>query len=395
MSFVSPRRERDPLMPGQWLGILGGGQLGRMFCHAAQSLGYRVAVLDPDPHSPAGAVAERHLCRDYLDQAALAELAQLCPSVSTEFENVPAAAFSFLAERTRVSPSAKCISIAQDRIVEKRFIADTGLSPAPHAVIRAASDLAAIDPRLFPAILKAARLGYDGKGQLPVADAEQARQAFDRLGACDSVLERRLPLAAEISVIIARGFDGVSVSWPVFENLHRAGILALTNAPARVDPAIAANALAAAKRLADAMDYVGVLCVEFFVLTDASLIVNEMAPRPHNSGHLTIDASLCSQFEQQARVMAGLPLGDVDLLRPAAMINLLGDLWFDGTQPREPDWIGALSDPRAKLHLYGKREPRHGRKMGHLTLLADTVDEARQRALRIAARLGITGLPDA
>ncbi len=390
MSEPHRRLPVPPLAPGSWLGLLGGGQLGRMFCMAAQSMGYKVCVLDPGEDSPAGSVADRHLRADYLDRDALATLGQLCRATTTEFENVPARALEFLAGHGVVSPAASSVAIAQDRIAEKRFVRDCGVAVAPYAEITEAGQLASLDATLLPGILKVARLGYDGKGQARVDDPASALAAFESFGRVPCVLEQRLELALEVSVIVARGFDGAMVSYPVAENLHRGGILAQSTVPARIDPALAAKARAATEAIAARLDYVGVLCVEFFVLADGRLLVNEMAPRPHNSGHYTIDACVTSQFEQQARVLAGLPLGSVQQHQPAVMLNLLGDCWFEpgATQPREPDWRHVLDHPRAKLHLYGKREPRPGRKMGHVTVLADTRDEALEVAGVIAARLG-------
>jgi len=375
--------------PGEWLGLLGGGQLGRMFTMAAQRLGYRVCVLDPDEASPAAAVADDHLCADYLDAAALEALARRCRAVTTEFENVAAAALARLAEHCTVRPAAASVEVAQNRVHEKRFLTNLGIAVAPHAVIASAHDLERADASLFPGILKTARLGYDGKGQAPVADAGEAAQAWERLGRAHCVLERQLPLAREISVIVCRSHDGRSSAYPVSENEHRGGILAVTLVPARIAPARAVEAQAIARRIAEALDYVGVLCVEFFVLTDGSLAVNELAPRPHNSGHWTLDASRTSQFEQQARILAGLPLGATDLYAPAVMLNLLGELWLRAGEVREPPWVELLADPNAKLHLYGKRIARPGRKMGHLTLVATTLAEAVAAANRAAALLGI------
>ena len=377
--------------PGSWLGLLGGGQLGRMFCMAAQSLGYKVCVLDPGSDSPAGAVADDHIAADYLDREGLAELARRCRAATTEFENVPAAALSYLADHCSVSPDAASVAIAQDRIAEKRFVASCGIAVAPHAVIERAVDLDGIDSRLLPGILKSARLGYDGKGQERVATLDEARAAWQRMGGVPCVLEQRLPLQQEVSVVVCRGRAGATATFPVSENEHRGGILAVSVVPARVDGALARSARAAAVTLAERMDYVGVLCVEFFVLASDQLLVNEIAPRPHNSGHYTIDACVTSQFEQQARVMAGLPLGDTTQALPAVMLNILGDVWFDGDVEREPDWAGVAAVPGAKLHLYGKSEARRGRKMGHVTCIASTLDEALARANRVAAVLGIQG----
>jgi 5-(carboxyamino)imidazole ribonucleotide synthase len=378
-----------PIAPGNWLGLLGGGQLGRMFCMAAQSLGYRVCVLDPGRDSPAGAVADDHLCAGYLDEAALAELARRCRAATTEFENVPAAALVYLAQHCAVSPEAASVAIAQDRISEKRFLAASGVEVAPHAVITAAADFDRLDARLLPGILKSARLGYDGKGQARVATIAEARAAWQSMGAVPCVLEQKLALQLEVSVVVARARSGAVTTFPVAENEHRSGILAVSVVPARIDEALARRARAAAVAVAGAMDYVGVLCVEFFVLDDGRLLANEIAPRPHNSGHYTIDACVSSQFDEQARVLAGQPLGDTSLLAPAVMLNILGDVWFDGERPREPDWAGVLAVPGARLHLYGKSEARRGRKMGHVTCIAATLPEALARARQVAGVLGI------
>jgi 5-(carboxyamino)imidazole ribonucleotide synthase len=384
------RRPDPPLPSGAWLGLLGGGQLGRMACFAAQALGYRVCVLDPAADSPAGSVADRHLQADYLDPAALEALAHTCLAATTEFENVPAQALERLARDIVVAPCASAVAIAQDRLTEKAFVRGAGIEVAPHAAIRDEADLLTAPGALFPGILKAARLGYDGKGQVRVATRDEALAAWRALGGVACVLEQRLPLALEVSVIVARGFDGRASAWPVQENAHRGGILAVSTVPARIDVALAARATDATLAIAAALDYVGVLCVEFFVLGDGRLIVNELAPRPHNSGHYTIDACVTSQFEQQVRVLAGLPLGGVRQHSPAVMVNLLGDLWWrDGRGPLEPDWDLVLRHPQAKLHRYGKQAARPGRKMGHVTVLGETAAEAIGTAATIARALGI------
>jgi 5-(carboxyamino)imidazole ribonucleotide synthase len=381
------------IAPGSWLGVLGGGQLGRMFCHAAQSLGYRVCVLDPVPGGPAGSVADAQLVAAYDDAGALAGLAQRCAAVTTEFENVPAASLEALARSCPVRPGAAAVSIAQDRLREKAFIRSCGIEVAPHAPIAAAADLEGLDARLFPALLKTARLGYDGKGQAAVAGAGELAAAWRALGSVACVLEQRLPLRRELSVIVARGADGAAAAYPVCENLHRGGILAFTLLPARIAPAQSEKARALALRLAERLDYVGVLCVEMFELDDGRLLVNELAPRPHNSGHATIEACTCSQFEQQARALAGLPLGQIRLLAPAVMINLLGDLWFaPGGERRDPPFERVLAVPGACLHLYGKDEPRLGRKMGHVTVLGEDPAGALARAAVVAGMLGLEAL---
>ena len=371
-----------PVAPGAWLGLLGGGQLGRMFTMAAQSMGYRVVVVDPGDHSPAGSVADDHLRADYLDDKALDELARRSAAVTTEFENVPAEALRRLARHCVVSPAADSVAVAQDRIREKRFLAGVGLATAPFAVVESEADADAVDVRMLPGILKRARFGYDGKGQVQVATLDEVRAAFWALGAEPCVLERRLDLGLEVSCVVARGFDGEVRSFPVAENAHSHGILDVSIVPARVSPELAHRARDATVRVAEALDYRGVLCVEYFIVAGA-LVANEIAPRPHNSGHYTIDGCITSQFEQQARVMCGLPLGDTVAHCPSVMVNLLGDLWGQG----EPDWTHVLTHPRAKLHLYGKDTARVGRKMGHYTVLDDDRDRAVATARAIRAKL--------
>jgi 5-(carboxyamino)imidazole ribonucleotide synthase len=372
------------IAPGATLGVLGGGQLGRMFAMAAHRMGYRVVVLDPDPHAVAGAVADRHLCAPMDDEAALDELARSCEAVTVETENVPTAALARLAQRVVVGPSAHCVAIAQDRFREKRFVAGLGLATAPYAEVSTAADLAPERiESLLPGILKTSRSGYDGKGQARVNTAAETLAAFERFGGVPAVLEAQVALALELSVVLARGADGSIAHWPVAENRHEAGILDVSIMPARIAPKLAARAVDAARAIAHALEYRGVLCVEFFVRVDGALLVNEIAPRPHNSGHATIDASRTSQFEQQVRALAGLPLGDTALTTPIAMQNLLGDLWSNGA----PRWEAILAQPGAALHLYGKREARPGRKMGHFTCVAPTVDEALEVALRLRRAL--------
>jgi len=377
------------IYPGEWLGVLGGGQLGRMFCMAAQSLGYRVCVLDPAADSPAGAVADRQIRADYADAGALAQLAGLCKAVTTEFENVPADSLEQLARDCAVSPRAEAAAIAQDRRREKRFAQDCGLSVAPHQVIAEAADLARVEASLLPGVLKSARLGYDGKGQVRVDQPAGVRQAWERLGEVPCVLEKWLPIASEVSVIVCRGRDGRSGTFPVAENQHRGGILAATIAPARIDAALQRGARAAATTMAERLDYVGVLCVEFFVLPGLQLVFNEIAPRPHNSGHYTIDACVTSQFDQQARILAELPLGQTRQLAPAVMLNLLGDLWFDQDRLRLPRLDAVAAIAGACPHLYGKLEARPGRKMGHVTVVAPSLSEALARAGQACAILGL------
>jgi 5-(carboxyamino)imidazole ribonucleotide synthase len=380
--------------PGAWLGLLGGGQLGRMFCMAAQSLGYRVAVLDPGEHGPAGSVADRHVRADYLDPQGLADLAAIASAATTEFENVPAEALVFLARTARVSPTAQSVAIAQDRIREKAFLSGNGFRVAPYAVLMGREGARSVDAALLPGIVKSARLGYDGKGQTRVTSGDEVAAAWAALGGVPCVVERLVPLACEVSVVVARTEQGETATWPVAENRHRDGILDVSIIPARVPDALAAEARAIATAVAEKLDYRGVLCVEMFVTAAGDLVVNEIAPRPHNSGHYSIDACVTSQFEQQARVLAGLPLGDTRQHEPAVMVNLLGDIWFADAHAgavREPDWTRVLRHPSAKLHLYGKAQPRRGRKMGHVTCLAPTLAAALATARAIKRDLAIPG----
>ena len=373
--------------PGATLGVMGGGQLARMFAHAAQRMGYATAVLDADATSPAGLIAHHHIRADYLDPQGLAQLADCSAAVTTEFENVPAGALATLAERRPVSPGAAAVAICQDRAAEKAHFIRSGVPCAPHAVIGTSDELAAIDATLLPGILKTARLGYDGKGQVRVTTREQLAAAWAELGSVVCVLEKMLPLAHEISVIVARGADGDVVTLPVQQNLHRDGILAVTTVPAADVPAeVRDRALASAREVASTLDYVGVLCVEFFVLADGSLVANEMAPRPHNSGHYSVDACDVSQFDLQVRAMTAAPLVAPRQHSPCVMLNLLGDLWPDGGAP---DWAHVLALPGVHLHLYGKAEARPGRKMGHLTVTAETAEQALRVALSVADCLGL------
>ena len=374
------------------LGVMGGGQLGRMFVHAAQAMGYLTAVLDPDPVSPAGRASDFHVETAYLDEQGLAQLMQRCAAITTEFENVPSRALVTLGAYRPVAPGAQAVATCQDRAAEKRQFTLCGMPCAPYAVIETADDLARVAPALLPGILKTAQLGYDGKGQASVGTAAGLEAAWRSLGGVRCVLEQRLPLALEFSVIVARAADGQTVHLPPQQNLHRDGILALTQVPA---PNLAADtarqAVALAERLAESMEYVGVLCVEFFVLADGGLVANEMAPRPHNSGHYSIDACDVSQFELQVRTLAGLPLVAPRQHSAALMLNLLGDLWFpaDGLAEITPDWAGVLSLPGVHLHLYGKSGARRGRKMGHITVTAADAIAAATVAREVAARLGL------
>jgi 5-(carboxyamino)imidazole ribonucleotide synthase len=369
------------------LGVMGGGQLGRMFVHAAQRMGFFTAVLDPDPVSPAGRVSHHHIQTAYTDPEGLARLAAVSFAITTEFENVPAQALNQLATSRPVAPSGSAVAIAQDRAAEKAHFVQCGVPCAPYAVIETAAQLAAVDANLLPGILKTARMGYDGKGQVRVKTAAELAAAWADLKQVPCVLEKMLPLALECSVIVARGADGTCVNLPVQRNLHRDGILAVTEVyEGNLPPALVARAVAAAKSIANGVQYVGVLCVEFFVLEDGSLVVNEMAPRPHNSGHYSMDACDVSQFELQVRTLAGLPLTQPRQHSPSIMLNLLGDIWPEGGVP---NWAAVLALPGTHLHLYGKLKASKGRKMGHLNVTGASIAQVRATALEAARLLGI------
>jgi 5-(carboxyamino)imidazole ribonucleotide synthase len=371
-------------LPGSTIGMLGGGQLGRMFTMAARSMGYEVIVLDPDADSPAGKLATDHVCADYTDQTALDYMAKTCDVVTTEFENVPASTLEALANSCPVRPGAQAVTITQDRIHEKTFLRDNGFPTAPFAIIRNESDLeSGLHSVQTPAILKVSRFGYDGKGQYAIDSASDLYDAWQALQGNESVLEQRVPLDLEVSVVLARGTDGQTITYPVAENLHQGGILDVSMVPARIDGSVADQVVSMATQIASTLDYIGVMAVEFFI-SKGKLLVNEIAPRPHNSGHYTLDATVTSQFEQQVRAVCGLPLGDTRLLSPVVMVNLLGDLWHGG---KPPAWDMLLSHPNAKLHLYGKREARPGRKMGHYNVLTQELGNALRLATDIKLQL--------
>jgi 5-(carboxyamino)imidazole ribonucleotide synthase len=371
--------------PGATLGLLGGGQLGRMFTVAARTLGYRVTVLDPDPHSPAAEFATGHLNTPYTDTASLQALAAECAAVTTEFENAPAEALDAIGERTIVRPAGSAVAIAQDRRREKGFFAAKGFPVGAFAVIEGEADCEAALARVkLPALLKTARFGYDGKGQARIGSPADLSRVFAEWKRVPCVLEELLDLEREISVVLARADDGEVAVFPVAENRHAGGILDVSIAPARIPARLAAEAAALASRLAAELDYVGVLALEMFVV-GGKLLLNEIAPRPHNSGHYTIDACRTSQFEQQVRVLCGLPLADPSQHTPAVMVNLLGDIWRDG----EPHWDAVLRHAGAHLHLYGKREARPGRKMGHVTVCEAAPERALEVAFAIRRDLGI------
>lgn len=378
----------SPILPGQTLGVLGGGQLGRMFVTAARTMGYEVVVLDPNPDCPAASMASEQIVAAYDDQEALALLASKCIAVTCEFENVPAKALSWLAQQgVVVAPKANGVRVAQDRIVEKQTVQAAGYAVAPFAAIRAdATGLDEAKRLQYPAILKSARLGYDGKGQVAVASAQALSQAWETLGRVDCVLEQRIDLAKEVSVIVVRGANGEASSYPCIENRHHQGILDQSQVPAQVSQALDTEARVQALAIAAHLDYVGVLTVEFFVDTQGALYVNEMAPRPHNSGHLSINAAACDQFQQQVRALCGLAIGPCTWQCHAAMINLLGDLWAN----HAPDFAELLAAPGCSVHLYGKSEARPGRKMGHVTLTANDAASLQALVQRSRQILGLS-----
>ena len=373
------------ILPPGMLGMLGGGQLGRFFVIAAHEMGYRVTVLDPDKNSPAGKIADVHLCAAYDDAVALKTMAETCQAITTEFENVPASTLENLAQTRTVRPSAKAVSIAQHRVLEKQFIRDAGIPVAPFVVVNAASDLPADADAIYPAILKVARFGYDGKGQARVANQAQAQAAFEAFKGEQCVLEKMLSLDYEVSVVLARDAQGNVAAYPLAENSHLNGILDVSIVPARAPKTIQDQARQLAIKIAEKLDYVGVLAVEFFV-SNGELLANEMAPRPHNSGHYTIDANVTNQFEQQLRALVGLPLGDSRLHSPAVMVNILGDIWKNGA---EPAWDKIFARSELKLHLYGKHEPRPGRKMGHYTVIGADQETVIVNAIKAREELGI------
>ena len=369
------------IAPGAVLGVLGSGQLGRMFTIAARRMGYRVHTYSPDSDTPTGQVADVEVAAAYDDADALRAFAGKVAVVTFEFENVPSAATEVLASMVPVRPSPLALHVSQQRAREKRFLASHGIPTVPFEVATTAAELTSALERIgTPAIVKTAAFGYDGKGQMSANGVSDGVRIWSSLGGGELVVEKKISLQAELSVIAARGLDGQIAQYPLFENRHHNHILDVTTAPALVPAAVATQATEISVAVLEALNYVGLLCIEFFLSTDGELMVNELAPRPHNSGHLTFDAAVTSQFEQQVRAVCGLPLGSTDLMRPAAMANLLGDLWAGG----EPDWAGACAHPEVKLHLYGKVTPKPGRKMGHLTATGRTVHEAQDRV--VAAR---------
>ena len=361
------------ILPGATLGMLGGGQLGRMFTTAAQTMGYKVIVLDPDTNSPAGIIANQHLCAKYDDEAALTQLAEACDAITTEFENIPATTLAFLEQRTVVHPSSSALSNTQNRIVEKQFISSLGIAVAPFAAIRNHDDIDNLDNTIaFPAILKLANFGYDGKGQVTCHSIADVKIAFDSLEQAECVLEQRINLEREVSSVLARNQAGDITFFPIAENVHVNGILHSTTVPSVINDNQTQRVIDMAKTIANGLNYVGTMAVEFFISKEGDIMANEIAPRPHNSGHYTLDACETSQFEQQVRMLCNLPSGNCELTSPVVMINLLGDVWGES----EPHWFELLSTPNNKLHLYGKLEARAGRKMGHFNVLATSTEQA-------------------
>jgi 5-(carboxyamino)imidazole ribonucleotide synthase len=365
------------ILPGATLGMLGGGQLGRMFTTAAQTMGYKVIVLDPDTNSPTGVIAEQHICAKYDDETALKQLAELCDAITTEFENIPASTLSYLEKHTVVHPSASALSQTQNRLVEKQFISSLDIAIAPFKAIRTQEDIAGIEASFsFPAILKVTNFGYDGKGQVVCNSIDDVYKAFSELNNVECVLEQRINLEREVSTILARSESGKITFFPVAENIHVNGILHSTTVPSSLNEAQTNVVQGYASKISNALNYVGTMAVEFFVSKEGEILVNEIAPRPHNSGHYTLDACQTSQFEQQVRMLCGLPSGNCDLTSPVVMINLLGDVWGNS----QPNWSSLLSEPANKLHLYGKNEARIGRKMGHFNVLSDSTHKAHEIA---------------
>ena len=376
--------ESKPVLPGATIGILGSGQLGRMLAIEARKMGYRVHTFSPDKNSPTGQIADLEVTAAYDDLAKIAEFAKGVDVITFEFENVLSITTDEAQKYVPVRPSGNVLHTTQNRLREKTFLSENGMPVTPFRVVRSQQELEqAVGELGLPCVLKTAGFGYDGKGQVKLKSQDDLAGAFDSLGYHEAVLEAFVDFELEISVVAARGLHGEFVHYGAVENSHKNHILDVTIAPARISSSIANDAVGLSKAILEKLDVVGVLCTEYFVTRDGKLLVNELAPRPHNSGHYTFDACNTSQFEQQLRAVCGLPLGSTDQPKPAVMINLLGDEWERGT----PQWHEALSIPGVKLHLYGKAEPRAGRKMGHLTAIAGTPEEALTNAQRAKAAL--------
>ncbi len=378
-------QSQKPLLPGAVVGVIGGGQLGRYFVIEARRLGYSTWVLDPDPAAPAMQMAENTIVAVYDDADALQKLAEVCDAVTIEFENVPAASLELVAKHARVAPAQNAVSIAQDRHLEKQTAQQSGLTTAPYGLIESADDIEqAVSAVAFPAILKTARLGYDGKGQQTCHSIDDVRRAFGEMNDVACVLEQRINLQCELSVVLARGADGQCQCFPVAENVHKNGILETSCVPAGASADVLEQAQQLAVEFAKALDYQGVLAIEFFVDDQQHIIFNEMAPRPHNSGHYTLDATVTSQFEQQLRALCALPLGSVELLSPVCMLNVLGDCW---PEKEIPAWAAVVAQSGAHLHLYSKAAARPGRKMGHINCLSSDASNAKSTAEALRTRL--------
>lgn len=364
--------QHQVILPGATLGILGGGQLGRMFTTSARDMGYEVVVFDPDKNSPAGGVATKHICASYDDELSLDALVDACDVVTLEFENIPLSTIRYLEKSIPVFPASNSIEIAQNRIKEKTFIQEIGLKTADFVEIESVADCESVNHDLFPAILKTIELGYDGKGQVVCKTANDLKEAFMSLGQVACILENKIDLKTEMSVVVCRGLNGQSEFFPAAENHHINGILDTSIVPAQVPELIAKRAQKQAQKIADALNYCGVIAIEFFISTANDLLINEMAPRPHNSAHFTMDACVTSQFEQQVRMVTQMPAGSCRLISPVVMWNVLGDIWPNSDQP---DWSYVFKDRSSKLHLYGKREARIGRKMGHINILCGDIEQ--------------------
>ncbi len=377
----------DAILPGAVLGVMGSGQLGRMFAIEARKMGYRVHTLSPDSDSPTGQIADREVTASYDDEAAVRDFAKGISVLTFEFENVPSRTIEWAAEHCIVRPAGRILHICQHRLREKEFLAGAGLPVAPFRIVNSADGLIAAAAEIgLPGVLKTAAFGYDGKGQRKLMPGEVLTEAWMPFEGAPAVLEGFVRFEREISVLVCRGVDGVMATWPVCENEHANHILDITYCPARISESVASAARVLAERVALALDLVGVLAVEMFLLADGSIVINELAPRPHNSGHFSFDASVTSQFAQQVRTICGLPLGSTDSMMPSAMSNLLGDVWLD-SRTGTPDWAAALAVPGVHLHLYGKAEPKRGRKMGHITATASDVETAAKNARLARAAL--------
>jgi 5-(carboxyamino)imidazole ribonucleotide synthase len=372
------------ILPGHTIGVFGSGQLGRMFAIEARKMGYRVHTYSPDTDTPTGQVADVETSADYGDLDAVREFAKNVDVVTFEFENVPSATVAAANEFVNAYPRGEILHTTQNRKREKTFLAGNGFPVAKFKHIKLIDDLyRGIDEIRLPAVLKTAGFGYDGKGQQRITAAGEIEAAFENLNGQEAVLEQFVEFEKEVSVVCARGQDGEFVDYGVIENEHADHILDVSFAPADVSRKLKNTAVEIARAIADKFDYVGTLCVEYFLTQDGALLINEIAPRPHNSGHLTFGPAVTSQFEQQLRAVCGLPLGSTEFYRPAAMANLLGDIWKDG----EPNWTAAVDHPDIKLHLYGKSEPRPGRKMGHITATATMAHEAAEHVRQARDRL--------